>query len=135
MQTLDADTGLMTCTIGDAYDSSRALLLDTLVPTGAADGFFVGLPSRDQLLVLPVTGPSLNFIHILKVLVDKSFKNLPYPISNQVFWVRAGVWRPFPIEIKGNRVTIAPPDEFNEVLERLGPPAEEPDSDQPRDAD
>jgi hypothetical protein len=124
LQTIDADTGMMTCTVADAYDSSRALLLDTLVPTGAADGFFVGLPSRDQLLVLPVTGPALSFIHILKVLVDKSFKNLPYPISNQVFWVRGGVWCRFPIDIKGNRVTIAPPDEFNEVLERLGPPPE-----------
>lgn len=134
MQTLDTDTGMMTCTIGDAYDSSRALLLDTLVPAGASDGCFVGLPSRDQLLVLPVTGASLNFIHVLKVLVDKSFKNLPYPISNQVFWVRGGVWCRFPIEIKGNRVTITPPDEFNEVLERLGPPAEDADGEEPRAA-
>ena len=124
LEVIDAESGLLTCITGDAYDSSRALLLDRLLADRAADGFFVGLPCRDQLLVLPVTAPSLVFVHLLKVLLDKNYKNLPYPISAQVFWVRCGVWHPFPIEVTGNKVSITPPAEFHEVLDRLAPTEE-----------
>ncbi|MBL8792606.1 MAG: hypothetical protein JNM56_01745 [Planctomycetia bacterium] len=121
-QPVHAESGLLACAVGDAYDSSRALLLDGLLPDGKEDGYFVALPSRDQLLVLPVVGEALAFVHFLKILVDKQYKTLPYPISQQVFWVRDGNWLPFVIEIDGSNVTIQPPEEFSEVLERLAPP-------------
>lgn len=121
-QPVHEDADLLVCTLGDAYDSARALLLDTLLPAGTADGFFVALPSRDQLLVLPVTTQALTFVHLLQILVDKQYKTLPYPISDEIFWVRAGVWRSFGIDIDGNKVTIQSPEEFLEVLERIGPP-------------
>lgn len=121
-QPVHADSGLLACAIGDAYDSSRVLLLDGLLPEGKENGYFVALPSRDQLLVLPVVGEALAFVHFLKILVDKQYKTLPYPISEQVFWLRDGVWLPFVIDIEGSNVTIQPPEEFSEVLDRLAPP-------------
>jgi hypothetical protein len=120
-EVIEQESGLITCLTGDAYDSSRALLLDALLPEHTADGFFVGLPCRDQLLILPVTGPALAFVHLLKFLIDKNYRNMPYPISNQVFWVRGNTWRRFPIECQGDKITIQPPEEFNEVLDRLAP--------------
>jgi len=138
LEVIDAESGLLTCLTGDAYDSSRALLLDRLLADRKADGFFVGLPCRDQLLVLPVTAPSLVFVHLLKVLLDKNYKSLPYPISAQVYWVRCGVWHPFPIEVTGNKVSITPPAEFHEILDRLAPTEEEddePEGTAPEEAD
>lgn len=121
LEVIDAESGLLTCITGDAYDSSRALLLDRLLADAGSDGFFVGLPCRDQLLVLPVTASSLVFVHLMKVLLDKNYKSLPYPISAQVYWVRGSEWHPFPIEVEGNKVSITPPAEFAEILERLAP--------------
>ncbi len=115
---------MITCLTGDAYDSSRAMLLDSAFPDHKADGFFVGLPCRDQLLVLPVTASALAFVHLLKFLIDKNYKSMPYPISQHVYWVRAGIWRRFAIECEGDKVTIQPPEEFHEVLERLAPDEE-----------
>ena len=40
------ETGLLQAQVGDAYDSSRALLLDHLVPGHEQDGFFVIVPGR-----------------------------------------------------------------------------------------
>lgn len=120
-EVIEQESGLITCLTGDAYDSSRAVLLESMFPDHAADGFFVGLPCRDQLLVLPVTGPALAFVHLLKFLIDKNYRTMPYPISNQVFWLRGKTWRRFPIEHEGEKVTIQPPEEFNEVLDRLTP--------------
>ncbi len=120
-EVIEQESGLITCLTGDAYDSSRAMLLDGIFPDHAPDGFFVGLPCRDQLLVLPVTGPSLAFVHLLKFLIDKNYRTMPYPISNQVFWLRGRTWLRFPIEYEGEKVSIQPPEEFNEILDRLAP--------------
>jgi hypothetical protein len=116
--------GMLSCKVNDAYDSSRALLLDALLPDGQADGFFVALPGRDHLVVMPVNAQALGGVHMLKVRAEKNFKSSPYAISDQVFWVRAGTWRLFPIDVEGERVTVQPPEEFQEILERLVPEAQ-----------
>jgi hypothetical protein len=122
-QVLHAESGLRQCGVGDAYDSSRILLLDALLPEGRADGYFAALPGRDELLVLPVTVAGLAHVPLLKTLAEKNFKTAPYPITDQVFWIQGGVWRRFAIEIRGERVTVQPPAEFMEVLKRLIPDA------------
>ena len=76
------------------------------------------IPGRDELLVLPVTGKAIPHIHLLKVLADKNFKTVPYPISNEVYWICEGVWRPFPIHVRRREVAVQPPPEFVEILER-----------------
>jgi len=119
------ESGMLLASVGDAYDSSRALIVDRLLPEATADGYFVAVPGRDELVVLPVTAKAMPHVHLMKVLADKSYKGVPYPISDEVFWVRAGTWRPFPIEVRGQEVTLQPPPEFGEIMDRLGPAAED----------
>ena len=121
LQKVDADTEMRLCAVGDSYDSSRALLLNLLLPEHKTDGFFVAVPGRDQLLVLPVCRESLNFVHLLKVLAEKNYRTTPYPISREVYWICDGVWRLFRIEISAKEATIEPPKEFLDVLARIAP--------------
>ncbi len=111
----------MHCEIGDAYDSSRALILDELLPAAKDDGCFVAVPGRDHLLVLPVCARSLAFLPWVRSIAIRTYKTLPYPISAEIFWVRAGRWLPFPIEVQGDKALVNPPEEFVEVLKRIAP--------------
>ncbi|MCI0684440.1 MAG: hypothetical protein L0Y71_20200 [Gemmataceae bacterium] len=114
------ESGLRHCEVGDAYDSSRAMLLDWMIP-GHDDGFFVALPGRDQLLVLPVAKDALGHIAWLRALASRTHETVPYPISGEIFWVRQGVWRLFSVSIDKDQVIVTPPPEFTEVLQRLAP--------------
>src|SRR5262249_14950210 len=72
-----AESGLLHSEVGDAYDSSRALILDPLLPESAADGCFVAVPGRDHLLVLPVRADSLSFLPWLRSIAIRTHKTLP----------------------------------------------------------
>jgi hypothetical protein len=136
-QVVDPDSGVLICGVADAYDTARALLLDDLLPETRAEGFFVALPGRDELLVLPVSALALGHVHLLRFLAEKNFRGTPYPISPHVYWVQGGSWYHFPIEIQGQNVAIRPPEAFVALLKRLLPeedfsgPDESPDEDQP----
>jgi hypothetical protein len=114
-----AESGLLQAEVGDAYDTSRALILDELLPGHEADGFFVAVPGRDHLLVLPIDRTALRFLPWLRAVAARTFRTLPYPISPEVFWVRGGDWLLFPLELQGEQVRMQPPAEFREVFERL----------------
>jgi hypothetical protein len=122
LELVHEDSGLMVCSVGDAYDSSRALLLEGLLPDAAPAGLLMAIPSRDELLVLPVTLKAMAHIHVLKLLAVKNFKQAPYPITDTLYWVRSGAWRPFPVEIRKEEVAMRPPAEFIEILNQLAPP-------------
>jgi hypothetical protein len=124
-QEIHEESGLLLCGVADGYDSSRALLLDTLLPEGRELGWFVALPGRDELLVLPVTRRAFPHVHLLKVLALKNFKSAPYAISDEVFWIREGVWRRFPIELEAESINLRPPAEFLPLLDQLAPADEE----------
>jgi hypothetical protein len=115
------ESGLRQSSVGDAYDSSRALLLDVLLPESRENGFLVAIPGRDELLVLPVTSAALPFLPLLKMIAQKNHKNAPYPISDDVYWIQDGVWRVFQIEMQNDQVNIQPPPEFLPLLEQLLP--------------
>jgi hypothetical protein len=119
------DSGMRQCAIGDAYDSSRAFLLDELLPETRAEGYLVALPGRDEILVLPVTGPSLAYAPLLKNVAEQSFRTAPYAITDEVFWVHEGRWHLFPIDLSGETVTAQPPPEFLQILDRLVPDEDE----------
>jgi hypothetical protein len=120
LQLLDPETGIQMCAVGDAYDSSRVLILDRLIPSGSPHGFFVALPNRDQLLVLPVTQGGLKSLHFVKIVAEKNFRTAPHPISSEVYWLRDQIWRPIGIQIQDCEVTVSPPPEFGEVLAQIG---------------
>lgn len=132
-QPIHEESGMLLAGAADAYDSSRALLLDRLLPEARAEGYLVVIPGRDELLVLPITARALAHMHLMKVLADKNFKTVPYPISNEVYWIREGVWRPFPIHVRNAEVAVQPPPEFVEILERLAPPEQKPEAEEPSD--
>jgi hypothetical protein len=128
---IHAESGLMQCEVNDAYDSSRALILDDMLPGHEDDGFFVALPGRDHLLVLTVSAARLPFLPWLRSVAVRTHRNIPYPISSEIFWVCGGVWHPFVIELQGDKAMVNPPEEFLEVLRRIAPdlpeePMEEP---------
>ena len=49
----------------------------------------------------------------------RNSKSRPYPISNEVYWVRGTHRRPFHIDIEGDKITLQPPPEFEEVFQRF----------------
>ena len=116
-----AESGLLHCEIGDAYDASRALILDHLKPGHEENGFFVAIPGRDHLLVLPVSSGALAVLPWLHNVATCTHRNLPYPISPEVYWIRGGRWHHFPLELQGDKATVNPPPEFVEVLQRIAP--------------
>lgn len=115
------ESGLLQAQAADAYDTSRALILDHLIPGHEENGFYVIVPSRDHCFVLPLTVDSLMLAPWLKSVAIKMCKDMPYPISPELFWVRAGAWHHFAIEQSGQEVQVKPPPEFVEVLARLRP--------------
>ena len=113
------ESGLLHAQAGDAYDSSRALLIDHLVPGHADNGFFVVVPGRDHLFFVPITEKTLMLAPWMHNIAGKMHRELPYPISPQLFWVRGGIWHPFVIEREGEDLLVKPPAEFAEVMARL----------------
>jgi hypothetical protein len=121
------EVGVLLCTTGDAYDAARALVVEYLLPEYAERGYLLSIPNRDRLLLLPVEAEALARLHILQFAARQSHAEAPYPISDEVFWVRDGVWRRFGIEFKDGTLSVTPPPEFAEVLEELLPDEEEED--------
>ena len=117
------ESGVRRSGMGDAYDTSRVLLLDNLVPDAKEYGCLVALPGRDELLVMPVTAASLQYLPMLKVIAEKSHKSAPYPISDQLFWIRDGKWYVFAVEVRNDQAHVQPPEEFLPVLHELVPEA------------
>jgi hypothetical protein len=115
------ESGLLGCSVRDGYDAARSLLLDDLLPEGRDDGYFVALPGHDELLVLPVTQRTLEHLPLLKALAEQQCRTAPHPITDDVFWIRAGVWHLFPLQFDGDSLSGEPPPEFQEVLQRLAP--------------
>ena len=115
------ESGLLQAQAADAYDSSRALILDLLVPGHDDNGFYVIVPSRDHCFVLPVTADTLMLAPWLRTIAAKMCNDMPYPISPELFWVRGGFWHHFAIEHAGQEVHVKPPHAFIEVMARLRP--------------
>jgi hypothetical protein len=81
----------------------------------------VALPGRDHLLVLAVSAATLPFLPWLRSVAVRTHRNIPYPISSEIFWVCRGTWYPFVIELQGDKAMVNPPDEFIDVLRRIAP--------------
>jgi len=103
---------------GDGYDSARALLIDDLLPDSPA-GFWVVIPTREELAVWPVSFAALERIQIIKLFAQDNYREHAYPVTDEVFWCWRGKWYPFGITIDERNVTVSPPDEFLEALKEL----------------
>ncbi|MBP3958999.1 hypothetical protein J8F10_27465 [Gemmata sp. G18] len=105
---------------GDSYDATRALLLEELMPDSPA-GFWVAIPSREELAVWPVSFPAIKNVHGLHLFATENFREHAYPITDDVFWVWQGMWHPF-ITLRNGDSVIDPPDLFIEALQELEGP-------------
>ncbi|MFL5240563.1 MAG: hypothetical protein ACJ8FY_00505 [Gemmataceae bacterium] len=112
LEVVHAESGLSLCSTGDAYDATRSLLVETLRPNMPDAGCLLAVPSRDELLVLPLTAEALPHVHLMKLLAEKNYRSAPYSVSDEVFWVRQGRWQPFPMTIRGEEIMVRPPEEF-----------------------
>jgi hypothetical protein len=104
--------------VGDGYDAARALLVEELMPDSPA-GFWVAIPSREELAVWPVSFPALARVHVLKMFAEENYREHAYPVSDEVFWVWRGVWYRFGITLENNDLVIDAPEPFGEALREL----------------
>ena len=104
--------------LGDAYDATRALLVEELMPDAPA-GYWIAIPSREELAVWPVSFTVLGRIHVLKMFADENYREHAYPVSDEIFWVWRGTWYRFGITLKENDLVIDAPEPFGEALQEL----------------
>ncbi len=116
--TFHEETGMLGGHAGDSYDAARALVLEEIGEPSPA-GWLVAIPARDWLFALPVTRASLPGLPLLKVLTQKSYAEDAYPICDEVFWVRGGVWERLPVTLTDERADVSPSDAFLAALEEL----------------
>jgi hypothetical protein len=116
LQLAHADEQIWIGHANDSYDAARALILCDATESDEL-GWMVAIPARDWLFARKVDQEGLQFFHLLKVGAERAFAEQPYPISDQVYWVRPGNrWVRFPMVIDGNQVTVSPPQEFIDAL-------------------
>jgi hypothetical protein len=104
--------------LGDGYDSARALLIEELMADAPA-GYWVAIPSREELAVWPVSFPALSRVHSLKMYAQENYKKHAYAVSEAVYWVWHGTWYEFGIAL-GDEVLLDAPEPFGEALQELG---------------
>lgn len=104
--------------LGDGYDAARALLIEELMPDAPA-GYWVAIPSREELAVWPVSFPALGRVHVLKMYAEENFEKHAYAVSAELFWVWHGAWYPFGVTL-GEDVVLDAPEPFGHALQALG---------------
>ena len=68
---------------GDGYDAARALLIDDLLPESRA-GYWVVIPTREELAVWPVSFAALAKIHVIKMFALDNHREHAYPFRRNV---------------------------------------------------
>lgn len=101
---------------GDGHDAARALLLDELLPEAPA-GYWVVVPTRDEMAVSPVSLSTLDRVHTLRLFAIEHCRENPYPISDDVFWVHNGQWHTFEVRVDAEGIVVVPPAEFMAVIQ------------------
>jgi hypothetical protein len=115
LRVIEPESGLMGCGVGDAHDGSRALLLGSLLPQPVPPlGALASAPRRDGLFALPMDDRARKqrALALLSVVTREQHAEASHPLSERVFWVRDGVWRPFGIEVGEKGIRVGPPPEW-----------------------
>jgi hypothetical protein len=100
----------------DSYDAARALVFHDLADKDEA-GWLISLPSRDLLYARKVEPSGVPHFHMLKVLARDAVAKMPYPISDEVYWIRPSrEWVKIRIDLEDERVNIYPPQELVDLL-------------------
>jgi len=88
-----------------------AELADRMQPLG---GILAGVPSRNQLLVVPVERMhSVEALRVMASAVGAAFDNASDPVSDQLFWHDGSTWHAVELQRElGGDVTVLPPSAF-----------------------
>lgn len=108
------------------YTSSRALLLEgDVVPEGHPYGAIVAVPGRHVFFFHVIEDPRvIHAINALVRLAHEAHRRGPGSISDQIYWVRRGVWQRIPCGVDDGTLHVSPPAAFvRDVLERVIAPA------------
>ncbi|MGL4549700.1 MAG: hypothetical protein ACRC33_00825 [Gemmataceae bacterium] len=117
LRDLGEGSGVFVGAAGDAYDAARALILDDLFDPPSTNGYLVAVPSRDRLLVYPVDPELLDarFPGLLIATLEM-YAGQPYPISDGLFWVRAGEWEAIGYDYSDGELTVELPAGLRDLM-------------------
>jgi hypothetical protein len=104
----------------DGLSSSRLLCTQDLVRPWPFEGILVAVPTRDQLLVLPMD--SVNVLQAMRIMVlagETARQNGTRPLSNQLFWFDGDEWEVIAVRHANDQIEIQPSPRFMNALERI----------------
>lgn len=110
------------CFADHFFAASHAFLLGDMLPAEAPHGAVFAVPHRHALLYAPIV--DLGIVESINRLIPTAnslFEQGPGSISPGLYWWRDGAVTLLPSQVEGNRVQVAPPDEFVQVLNGLAP--------------
>ncbi|MCS7060006.1 MAG: hypothetical protein RMN25_02470 [Anaerolineae bacterium] len=103
------------------YAATHALFLDRYLPSDLPHGALVAIPRRDVLIVHDIhnMGVMEAAIPMLELIVS-IHREGPGSLSPYLYWWRNGYFTVLPYEIDEDILTLAPTDEFIDMLDELG---------------
>jgi hypothetical protein len=113
----------MACVADHFFAASHAFLLGERLPPEARDGAVFAVPHRHVLFYAPIV--DLGVVQSINTLIPMAvslFQQGPGSISPGLYWWRKDGITLLPAQADGRSVQFAPPDEFVQVLNGLGPP-------------
>lgn len=114
----------MACVADHFFAASHAFLLNDRLRADARHGAVVAVPHRHVLLYAPIV--DLGVIQSINSLIPMAvslFQQGPGSISPGLYWWRKDGVTLLPAQAEGKKIQFAPPDDFVQVLNELGPPA------------
>jgi hypothetical protein len=112
--------GLFSYTSTDGLASSRLLCLQDLARPWPLEGVLAVVPTRGQLLVLPMN--NLDILQNMRIMVlagDTGRENGTHPISDQLFWFDGERWETIVVGHTQTDIEIYPSQRFMDALERI----------------
>lgn len=116
---VDTLPGLRFVVAGDGLAASRLALLPELLdlPLG---GVVAAVPAPDQLLCVPLdSARSLDALQALASALGHAESTRDQILSDQLFWFDGDDWRPLPVEHGSEDITVLPPPDFVNAMNRL----------------
>lgn len=117
---LGESPGIFFYACDDGLGASRAMFIDRLLSRWRAEGFLVGVPSPDLLMVLPlVSAASLRSIPVFTLAAVNAHDQSTRALSDQLFWYKHGSWSQVFVEQAGETIRLLPSPDFLSAVEKL----------------